>query len=85
VASSSEPTLDLHGLRVQDAVRRTTVFLVAEQGRGTAVVRIVTGQGTGAVKSAIRDLLRTHPAVATARPALHTDAAMLVVLRPRPR
>ncbi len=73
--------LDLHGLRVVEAVRRTSAFLFGEQARGTISVRIVTGHGTGAVKDAIRELLRTHPAVASARPALRTDAAMLVLLR----
>jgi DNA mismatch repair protein MutS2 len=74
--------LDLHGLRVAEAVRRTNAFLLGEQTRGTISVRIVTGHGTGAVKDAIRDLLRSHPAVVSARPALRTDAAMLVLLRP---
>jgi len=74
--------LDLHGLRVAEAVRRTNGFLFGEQARGTISVRIVTGHGTGAVKEAIRELLRGHPAVASARPALRTDAAMLVLLKP---
>ena len=77
-----EPVLDLHGVRVADAIRRTTVFVVAEQQRGTAVVRIITGHGTGAVKHAVRELLTSHPAVAYLRPSLSSDAAMLVVLKP---
>ena len=56
--------LDLHGLRVADAVRKTTAFVVAEQQRGTAVVRIVNGHGTGALKQAVGDVLRSHPSVA---------------------
>jgi DNA-nicking Smr family endonuclease len=70
---------------VADAVRRTTVFVVAEQQRGTAVVRIITGHGTGALKRAVGDVLRSHPAVAYLRPTLASDAAMLVVLKPPPR
>jgi DNA mismatch repair protein MutS2 len=77
--------LDLHGLRVDEAIRRASVFLVGEQARGTISVRIVTGHGTGAIKAAIRDMLRTHPAVASTRPALRSDAAMLVVLKPTAR
>jgi DNA mismatch repair protein MutS2 len=77
-----EPVLDLHGLRVAEALRRTRAFLVAEQARGTVSVRIVTGHGTGALKTAIRDLLRQHPAVASMRPSLGSSAATLVVLRP---
>jgi DNA mismatch repair protein MutS2 len=80
--SGSEPVLDLHGLRVEPAVQRTSAFLVREQARGTVSVRIVTGHGTGALKQAIADLLRRHPAVSTVTPSLRSDAAMLVVLRP---
>lgn len=70
-----------------DALRRTTIFVVAEQQRGTAVVRIITGHGTGALKQAVGDVLRSHPAVAYLRPTLSSDAAVLVVLKPpsRPR
>ncbi|TME34511.1 MAG: hypothetical protein E6I75_13440 [Chloroflexi bacterium] len=82
LGTPGEPVLDLHGLRVAEAVRRTNGFLFGEQARGTISVRIVTGHGTGAVKEAIRELLRGHPAVASARPALRTDAAMLVLLKP---
>jgi DNA mismatch repair protein MutS2 len=84
-AEPAEPQLDLHGLRVTDALRRTSAFLVQEQARGTISVRIVTGHGRGALKSAIRDLLRTHPAVSTTMPAVAGDAATLVLLRPDPR
>jgi DNA-nicking Smr family endonuclease len=80
VRGGDEPVLDLHGLRVAEALRRTTLFVVAEQQRGTPVVRIVTGHGTGAVKHAVRDLLAAHPAVAYLRPSLSGDAAVLVVL-----
>jgi DNA-nicking Smr family endonuclease len=79
-----DPVLDLHGLRVTQAVSQTNAFLYREQARGSVSVRIVTGHGTGALKAAIRDVLRTHPAVASSMPALMTDAATLVVLRPRP-
>jgi DNA mismatch repair protein MutS2 len=79
---SGEPELDLHGLRVAEALRRASSFLVHEQQRGTISVRIVTGHGTGALKSAVRDLLARHPAVASARPSVGTDAATLVVLKP---
>jgi DNA mismatch repair protein MutS2 len=79
---TGEPTLDLHGLRLSEAVSRTNTFLLHEQARGTLTVRIVTGHGTGVLKAAVRDMLAKHPAVALARPALGTDAVTLVVLRP---
>src|SRR5712692_748034 len=84
-SSSDEPVLDLHGLRVDEAIRRTSAFLVHERARGTISVRVVTGHGTGALKEAVGGLLRTHPAVASARPSLRSDAAMLVVLKPTTR
>ncbi len=80
--ASEDPTLDLHGLTVAAALARVRAFLAAEQVRGTVSVRIVTGHGTGALKSAVRDLLRVHPAVSSALPALRTDAVTVVVLRP---
>ena len=83
--NGDEPVLDLHGLRVAEALRRTTTFVVVEQQRGTPVVRVVTGHGTGAVKHAVRDLLTSHPAVAYLRSSLSSDAAVLVVLKPPPR
>jgi DNA mismatch repair protein MutS2 len=85
VRGGDEPVLDLHGLRVADALRRTTAFVVAEQQRGTPVVRIVTGHGTGALKHGVREVLASHPAVAYLRPSLHSDATLLVVLKPPPR
>jgi DNA-nicking Smr family endonuclease len=83
--ASGEPTIDLHGLRVAQAVSQTNAFLLREQARGSVAVRIITGHGTGAVKTAIRALLVSHPAVASSIPSLGTDAATLVVLSPRPR
>jgi DNA mismatch repair protein MutS2 len=80
----ADPVLDLHGLRVSEAIRRASVFLDAEQRRGTSVVRIITGHGTGALKQAIRDMLRTHPAVLRSSPAPGSDAITLVVLKPPP-
>jgi DNA-nicking Smr family endonuclease len=82
---NDEPVLDLHGLRVTQAISQTNAFLYREQARGSVSVRIITGHGTGALKAAIREVLRTHPAVASSLPALMTDAATLVVLRTRPR
>ena len=85
VAHLAEPTLDLHGLRQREAVRRTDAFLRSEQARGTVAVRIVTGHGAGILKQAIADLLSSHPSVARVTTALQGDAVRVVVLRPPPR
>lgn len=82
---AGDPTIDLHGLRVADALTRVDLFLRREQARGAICVRVVTGNGTGAVKAAVRELLDGHRAVASWRPTLNRDAATLVTLRPPPR
>ncbi len=41
------PTLDLHGLGVQDAVEQVERFLRQAQANGETVVRIVYGKGRG--------------------------------------
>jgi len=79
---AGDPTIDLHGLRVADALSRVHQFLVREQARGTVCVRVVTGNGTGAVKTAVRELLSRHVAVASWSPTLHRDAATIVTLSP---
>ena len=75
-----EPTLDLHGLRLREALHRTDAFLRREQAQGTVAVRIITGQGGGILKQAIGDLLAQHPSVARVTTALQGDAARVVVL-----
>ena len=80
-----EPTLDLHGLRLREALQRTDAFLRREQAQGTVAVRIITGHGGGILKQAIGDLLAQHPSVARVTTALQGDAARVVVLRPRLR
>jgi DNA-nicking Smr family endonuclease len=77
----NEPTLDLHGLHLREALRRTDAFLRSEQARGTVAVRVVTGHGAGILKKAIGDLLTTHPSVARVTTALQGDAVRVVVLR----
>jgi DNA mismatch repair protein MutS2 len=80
-----EPTLDLHGLPMREALRRTDAFLRAEQARGTVSVRILTGHGSGVLKRAVGELLRGHASVASVTTPLQGDAARLVVLRPPAR
>ena len=75
--------IDLHGLHLREALRRTDAFLRnREQARGTVAVRVVTGHGAGILKKAIGDLLTTYPSVARVTTALQGDAVRVVVLRP---
>jgi DNA-nicking Smr family endonuclease len=85
IPNLGEPTLDLHGLRVHEALRRTDTFLRREQAAGTVAVRIITGHGEGVLKQAIGELLTTHPSVARVSTTLQGSAARLVVLRPPSR
>lgn len=52
------PTLDLHGYVVADVVDAVDRFLVGSQKKGAHKVRIITGRGTGAVRSAALDWLK---------------------------
>jgi DNA mismatch repair protein MutS2 len=84
-ADQDDPTIDLHGLRVAEALKRVDRFLRAQQASGTFSVRIITGHGTGAVKAAVRAELSNHPSVASYRPGLTQDAVTIVTLRPPQR
>lgn len=53
--------VDLRGLRVDEAVEATEKFLDRLFGAGRTTAYIVHGHGTGALKSAVRDYLRTAP------------------------
>ena len=52
-------TLDLRGLRVDDAVTMTETFLDRLYGDSTAVGFIVHGVGTGALRDAVREYLKS--------------------------
>ncbi len=52
------PTLDLHGYVVAEVIDAVDRFLVSQQKRGSPKIRIITGQGSGAVKKATLDWLK---------------------------
>ncbi len=60
--------LDLRGKTVEDALDATELFLDQASLAGFAEVSIIHGHGTGALKSAVRDFLKTSPYVKTFRP-----------------
>ncbi len=55
--------LDLRGLVVEEALEQLDRHLDAAALAGLPWVQIVHGKGTGALRQAIRDLLRNHPLV----------------------
>jgi DNA mismatch repair protein MutS2 len=66
-ARTPDRTLDLRGARVDDALAQVDRFLDESMTLNRDVVFVVHGHGTGALRSAIRDHVRKHPAVAKSR------------------
>lgn len=61
------PETDLHGRDTVDANMEAERFLAEAYRQGHAVVKIIHGRGTGALREAMCRLLAGHPLVAYAR------------------
>jgi DNA mismatch repair protein MutS2 len=75
--------LNLIGQRVDDALEESDKFLDRALVEGKQAVRIIHGFGTGALRKAIREHLRKHPAVKSWRPGNENeggDGATVAVL-----
>ena len=75
--------LNLIGHRVDDALEESDKFLDRALLEGRQAVRIIHGYGTGALRKAVRDYLRKHPAVKSWRPGNENeggDGATVAVL-----
>ena len=59
--------LDIRGARVEPALLELDSFLERASADGLDAVRIVHGHGTGALRSAVREFLKTHSLVASHR------------------
>lgn len=55
--------LDLRGLTVDEAIERTDKYLDDAALAGLPMARIIHGKGTGALRQAIRDMLKGHRSV----------------------
>lgn len=75
--------LDLHGMSVDEAIKAVEFFLHAEFMAGTRAVRLVHGQGSGALQRALHVHLKTQPLVADFRAAESQQAITVVALYPR--
>lgn len=60
--------LDIRGKTVEDGLDALELFLDQASLAGFAEVSVIHGHGTGALKSAVRDFLKTSPYVKTFRP-----------------
>jgi len=68
-ALATATQLDLHGMRVQQAVEKLDRYLDDAVLGDLESVRIIHGIGTGALRKAIHEHLSRHPSVATFRMA----------------
>jgi DNA mismatch repair protein MutS2 len=64
----AEARLDLRGCTVEEALERLDRHLDVVSLAGLPWVQIIHGKGTGALRRAVRDFLRTHPLVVSHRP-----------------
>ncbi|MBL8920664.1 MAG: Smr/MutS family protein [Myxococcaceae bacterium] len=64
----ASPTLDLRGQRAEDALREVERFLDRVSRDGEAAAILLHGHGTGALKTVIREHLRSSPYAKTFRP-----------------
>lgn len=55
---SKLPTLDLHGIRVEEVADRIDRFIVQQTAKGAPRARVMTGKGTGKVQAAAIEYLR---------------------------
>jgi DNA mismatch repair protein MutS2 len=73
VLRSSDNTLDLRGLRVEEALDRVDAFVDRLMARGEPAGFVLHGHGTGALKSAVRQHLAANHFVRRAEPAASDD------------
>jgi DNA mismatch repair protein MutS2 len=59
--------LDLRGLTVDEALIETEKYLDDAYLSGAGQVTIIHGKGTGALRSAVTDLVRRHPLASASR------------------
>jgi DNA mismatch repair protein MutS2 len=84
VRADAPHSLDLRGRRVAEALQVLERFLNQALQAGAERVRIVHGTGTGALRQALHEFLRRHPAVAEFRNAEPDEGGAgttIVVLR----
>ncbi len=65
------PSVDLHGMDRDDAIRTLDAEISHHAAIGTEVIEIIHGRGTGALRDAVRNHLKSNKLVAYFRDADH--------------
>lgn len=71
--SNISNTLDLRGMKVDEALNKTDIYLDEASLANLTPVYIIHGHGTGALREAIREYLSTSPYVSKFRPGEQTE------------
>jgi DNA mismatch repair protein MutS2 len=66
-ARTLSPELHLRGLRVEIGLEHVEKYLDDAMAAGVDQVRIIHGKGTGQMRNAVHNYLRTHPGVSSYR------------------
>lgn len=78
--------LDLHGLHPEDAVNLLYKFIEQEKCKGSKILLIIHGKGTGLLKSAAFSIAESHPDVDNYKQAigkLGGDGALILKINQR--
>jgi DNA mismatch repair protein MutS2 len=71
--SNISNTLDLRGMKVEEALNKTDIYLDEASLANLTPVYIIHGHGTGALRHAIREYLSSSPYVSKFRPGEQTE------------
>ena len=69
----AETELDIRGYTVDEGLYEVDSFIDRALMSGNKVVMIIHGKGTGALKAAVRNHLRTHPSVQSSRKGVYGE------------